>query len=171
MIEIHVRNYGVIQIELDWRHAPNTCANFVSLARKGFYDGLIFHRVIANFMIQGGDPLGKGIGGPGYTIRGEFRANGADNPLSHLRGTISMARKADFDSAGSQFFIMHRDGTYLDGQYAAFGKVVSGMEVVDRIARTDTSPNDRPLKPVVIESIRAIDEPVVEVEILAEEKR
>lgn len=171
MIEIHVRNYGVIRIELDRRHAPNTCTNFVSLVRKGFYDGLIFHRVIANFMIQGGDPLGKGIGGPGYTIRGEFRANGADNPLSHLRGTVSMARKADFDSAGSQFFIMHRDGTYLDGQYAAFGKVVSGMEVVDRIARTVTSPNDRPLEPVVIESIRAIDEPVVEVEILAEEKR
>ena len=171
MIEIHVRKYGVIRIELDRRHAPNTCANFVSLARKGFYDGLIFHRVIANFMIQGGDPLGKGIGGPGYTIRGEFRANGADNPLSHLRGTVSMARKADFDSAGSLFFFMHRDGTYLDGQYAAFGKVISGMEVVDRIARTATSPNDRPLEPVVIESIRAIDEPVVEVEILAEEKR
>ncbi len=171
MIEILVRDYGTIRIELDRASAPNTCANFVSLARKGFYDGLIFHRVIKNFMIQGGDPLGKGIGGPGYTIRGEFKANGVDNPIKHLRGTISMARSSDFDSAGSQFFVMHRDGTYLDGQYAAFGRVVSGMDVVDRIACTATSSNDRPLEKVVIETVRAIDEPLEKVEIITEEQR
>ncbi len=126
--------------------APNTVNNFLSLVGKGFYDGIIFHRVIAGFMIQGGDPKGVGTGGPGYCIKGEFAANGFKNDLKHARGVLSMARAQNPDSAGSQFFIMHADGFFLDGQYAAFGKVIEGMEVVDEIAATRTDFRDKPLK-------------------------
>ncbi len=124
--------------------APNTVNNFLSLVRKGFYDGVIFHRVIAGFMIQGGDPDGIGTGGPGYHIKGEFSANGVNNPLKHTRGVLSMARAGHPDSAGSQFFVMHADADYLDGQYAAFGKVIEGMDTVDAIAATPTDFRDRP---------------------------
>lgn len=124
--------------------APNTVRNFISLVKKGFYDGVIFHRVISGFMIQGGDPDGIGTGGPGYHIRGEFSANGVKNPLKHTRGVLSMARAQHPDSAGSQFFVMHADADYLDGQYAAFGKVIEGMDTVDAIASTPTDFRDRP---------------------------
>jgi peptidyl-prolyl cis-trans isomerase B (cyclophilin B) len=127
--------------------APNTVANFVTLAQSGFYDGLIFHRVIPGFMIQGGDPTGNGTGGPGYAIKGEFAANGVANPLKHGRGVLSMARSMMKDSAGSQFFVMHKDAPHLDGQYAAFGKVTQGMETVDAIAATRTGAQDRPVTP------------------------
>lgn len=127
--------------------APNTVNNFISLIKKGFYDGLIFHRVISGFMVQGGCPLGQGYGDPGYSIKGEFKANGFKNELRHTRGVISMARSADPDSAGSQFFIMHRDAPHLDGHYAAFGKVISGLETVDAIAGTKTDMDDRPITP------------------------
>ncbi len=163
MIILKIKDYGEIKIELDRTQAPNTCANFVSLVNKGFYDGLTFHRVIKGFMIQGGDPRGNGTGGPDYSIKGEFSANGHKNDISHIKGTISMARSYLMDSAGSQFFIMHQDGTYLDGQYAAFGHVVEGIEVVDKIASVKTTASDRPLTPVVIEKAIAIDEPQVEV--------
>lgn len=138
--------------------APQSVNNFISLIQKGFYNGLIFHRVIPGFMIQGGDPQGTGMGGPGWTIKGEFSANGVDNPISHKRGVISMARAMDPDSAGSQFFIMHADADYLDGQYAAFGHVVSGMDVVDRIAgvRTNRWAGDRPYEDQVMETVRVI---------------
>ena len=145
---------GVIVLELVPETAPNTVANFVELANSGYYDGLIFHRVIAGFMIQGGDPTGTGMGGPGYSIKGEFSANGFENTLSHKRGVISMARSSMPDSAGSQFFIMHQDGNFLDGQYAAFGYVTSGMEVVDAIATTKTGANDRPVEQQKIGTIR-----------------
>lgn len=140
--------------------APNTVYNFISLVRKGFYDGVIFHRVIAGFMIQGGDPDGVGTGGPGYHIRGEFSANGVKNPLKHTRGVLSMARAQHPDSAGSQFFVMHADADYLDGQYAAFGKVIEGMDTVDAIARTATDFRDRPrqeqrMKRVTVETFGA----------------
>ena len=164
MIIIKVKDFGTIKIQLDYTNARNTCINFVSLARSNFYDGLIFHRVIKGFMIQGGDPKGNGTGGPGYHIKGEFKQNGYDNNLSHERGVISMARSMDFDSAGSQFFIMHKDGKYLDGQYAAFGRVVEGMDVVDKIARVRTSPNDRPYENVVIEKMIVEDEEDLPVE-------
>ena len=127
--------------------APNTVANFVTLIQSGFYDGLIFHRVIPGFMIQGGDPNGTGTGGPGYAIKGEFAANGVNNPLKHTRGVLSMARSMMKDSAGSQFFVMHKDAPHLDGQYAAFGKVTQGMETVDVIAATRTGAQDRPVTP------------------------
>ena len=127
--------------------APNTVANFVTLIQSGFYDGLIFHRVIPGFMIQGGDPNGTGTGGPGYAIKGEFAANGVNNPLKHTRGVLSMARSMMKDSAGSQFFVMHKDAPHLDGQYAAFGKVTQGMETVDEIAATRTGAQDRPVTP------------------------
>ena len=134
--------------------APNTVNNFISLVRNHFYDGLPFHRVIEGFMIQGGDPAGNGTGGPGYTIKGEFRSNGYPaNDIKHLRGVLSMARSMMPDSAGSQFFIMHRNAAHLDGQYAAFGKVTEGMEVVDSIAVVDTDMRDRPLQPQVIETV------------------
>lgn len=133
--------------------APNTVANFVELANSGYYDGLTFHRVISGFMIQGGDPEGNGTGGPGYSIKGEFTANGVENNLSHKRGVLSMARGSAYDSAGSQFFIMHADADYLDGQYAAFGEVIEGMEAVDAIAAVTTDGNDKPIEDVVIESI------------------
>ena len=134
--------------------APNTVNNFISLVRNHFYDGLTFHRVIEGFMIQGGDPAGNGTGGPGYTIKGEFRSNGYPaNDIKHLRGVLSMARSMMPDSAGSQFFIMHRNAAHLDGQYAAFGKVTEGMEVVDSSAVVDTDMRDRPLQPQVIETV------------------
>ena len=151
---ITMEDGGVITVELYPDVAPNTVANFITLANQGFYDGLIFHRVIKGFMIQGGDPNGTGRGGPGYAIKGEFSANGFENNLSHTRGVISMARSASFDSAGSQFFIMHADGTYLDTQYAAFGEVVDGMDVVDAIATTQTGASDRPVNEQKIKTIR-----------------
>ena len=150
---------GEVVIELIPEYAPATVENFLSLVKEGFYDGLIFHRVIEGFMIQGGDPEGTGMGGSDKNIRGEFASNGfKQNKLKHSRGVISMARSQHPDSASSQFFIMHEDAPHLDGQYAAFGKVISGMEVVDKIATVETGENDRPLEDVVIESIRVIEE-------------
>lgn len=133
--------------------APNSVNNFISLIKKGFYDGLIFHRVIEGFMIQGGCPQGNGTGGPGYSIKGEFSQNGFDNPLKHDAGVLSMARAMHPNSAGSQFFIMHRAAPHLDGAYAAFGKVTEGQDIVDKIAETDTDWNDRPMDPQVIKSM------------------
>lgn len=150
MIKLEIPGYGDITLELDYDNAPITSKNFEDLVNKGFYDGLTFHRVIKGFMIQGGCPNGTGTGGPGYTIKGEFKANGVDNPIKHTRGTLSMARASDPNSAGSQFFIMHKDAPYLDGSYAAFGHVVDGIEVVDKIASTRTGANDRPLERVII---------------------
>lgn len=144
VITIQMADGNLIKIELYPEIAPNTVNNFISLSKSGFYDGVIFHRVIEGFMIQGGDPLGTGVGGPGYSIKGEFRSNGVENELKHSRGVLSMARSNNPDSAGSQFFIMHQDAAHLDGQYAAFGKVISGMEVVDQIATTKTDSQDRP---------------------------
>ena len=164
MIVIKVKDYGEIKLELQYGVSQNTAANFVELARKGFYNGLTFHRVIRGFMIQGGDPKGNGMGGPGYSIKGEFRQNGVNNTLKHERGVISMARTYDPNSAGSQFFIMHKDAPHLDGAYASFGKVIEGIEVVDLITKVRTSPSDRPLTPVVIEKIEVIDEPEYPVE-------
>ena len=144
MVIIEMENGGVIKLELDKTAAPKTVANFEKLVSEGFYDGLIFHRVIAGFMIQGGDPQGNGMGGAKENIVGEFKANGFDNPLKHTRGVISMARAYNPNSASSQFFIMHADAPHLDGQYAAFGKVVEGMETVDEIASVPTDFGDRP---------------------------
>ena len=155
---INVKNYGTIKILLREDIAPISVDNFISLANKGFYNGLTFHRVIKGFMIQGGCPKGNGTGGPGYTIKGEFLVNGVNNPLSHKRGVISMARAMDYNSAGSQFFIVHKDATYLDGQYASFGETASGIEVVDKIAKVRTTPNDRPYEDVIIESIKISEE-------------
>lgn len=138
---------GTIQAELYPEIAPNSVNNFISLIQKGFYDGIIFHRVIQGFMIQGGDPEGVGIGGPGYSIKGEFAQNGFENNLKHTRGVLSMARSQMPDSAGSQFFIMHQDAPHLDGAYAAFGKVTEGLEVVDQIASVETDYHDAPLEP------------------------
>ena len=154
MVTMTIQGMGDIVLELYPDKAPNTVRNFTHLASEGFYDGLIFHRVIDGFMIQGGDPEGIGTGGPGYSIRGEFPRNGfTENDLSHVRGAISMARSMDMDSAGSQFFIVQEDQAHLDGAYAAFGKVTDGMDIVDVIARADTDRNDKPLTPVVIEKI------------------
>lgn len=158
MVIIEMENGAIIKIELDRTAAPNTVNNFLSLANKGFYNGLIFHRVIPGFMIQGGCPDGTGMGGPGYSIKGEFAANGVKNPIKHKRGVISMARAMNPNSAGSQFFIMHQDAPHLDGQYAAFGRVVEGMETVDAIAATPTNFSDRPLDPQRIKSITLVDE-------------
>ena len=144
-VTITMENGDEIHLELYPDVAPNTVANFVQLAQDGFYDGTIFHRVISGFMIQGGDPKGTGMGGPGYTIKGEFRANGVVNNIKHERGVISMARSMMPDSAGSQFFIMHADAPHLDGQYAAFGRVIEGIEEVDKIAAARTSRGDRPV--------------------------
>ncbi len=144
MITIEMANGKKIKLELYPDKAPITCENFIKLVKEGFYDGLIFHRVISGFMIQGGCPEGTGMGGPKEKIKGEFAANGIDNPIKHTRGVISMARSQNKDSAGSQFFLMHKDSPHLDGQYAAFGKVVEGMDVVDEIAETDVDYNDRP---------------------------
>ncbi len=160
MIRITMKGGGVIDIELDEKAAPVTVENFLKLVNSKFYDGTIFHRVIPGFMIQGGDPQGTGMGGPGWTIKGEFSSNGWDNPIKHKRGVISMARAMDPDSAGSQFFIMHADADYLDGQYAAFGRVVKGMDVVDRIAsvRTNRWAGDRPYEDQVMETVRVVEE-------------
>lgn len=147
-------NVGEIKAELYPDVAPVTVKNFIDLIKKGFYNGLTFHRVIEGFMIQGGCPRGNGTGGPGYCIKGEFRANGVKNDLKHERGVLSMARAMDPDSAGSQFFIMHETSPHLDGQYAAFGKVTDGMDVVDKIAMVRTDFNDRPLEKVVINEMR-----------------
>ena len=151
---INIKNFGVIEVELDSNNAPITVANFIELAKNSFYDGLTFHRVIKNFMIQGGCPIGNGTGSSKKHIKGEFKANGVYNTISHVRGVISMARAYDFDSGSCQFFIVHKDATYLDGQYAAFGHVTKGIEVVDAVAKVRTTPSDRPYDAVVIESIR-----------------
>jgi peptidyl-prolyl cis-trans isomerase B (cyclophilin B) len=151
IITIQMKDGGTMKAELYPEIAPETVKNFVDLAAKGFYNGLIFHRVIPGFMIQGGDPQGTGMGGPGYTIKGEFSSNGFKNDLKHTRGVLSMARAMDPNSAGSQFFIMHEDSPHLDGQYAAFGKLIEGIEVVDEIASVRTDYNDRPLEPQQIE--------------------
>ncbi len=156
--EIKMELGGSIVLELYPDLAPITVANFVELVKDNFYDGLIFHRVIAGFMIQGGDPQGTGMGGSKKTIKGEFAANGFQNPISHERGVISMARTSAPNSASSQFFIMHEDGKFLDGQYAAFGRVTDGMDVVDRIAATKTNFSDKPLQEQRMESIRLIEE-------------
>lgn len=143
----------VIKAELYPEIAPNTVHNFISLVRKGYYDGLIFHRVIRGFMIQGGCPQGSGMGGPGYGIKGEFSSNGFENGLKHTKGVLSMARSMNPNSAGSQFFIMHENAPHLDGQYAAFGKVIEGQDVVDAIAEVKTGMQDRPLEPIVIKQV------------------
>ena len=153
MVKIEMTDGGVITLELDAAAAPITVANFEKLVKEGFYDGLIFHRVIAGFMIQGGDPTGTGMGGSEETIKGEFAINGVNNPIRHERGVISMARTQVPDSASSQFFICHADAFFLDGQYAAFGKVVDGIEVVDKIASVDTDFRD---KPIVEQKIKTI---------------
>ena len=153
MVRIEMENGGIIDIELYEDKAPITCANFKKLVERGFYDGLIFHRVIAGFMIQGGDPTGTGCGGSEENIKGEFLANGIKNEISHVRGVISMARSQNMNSASSQFFIMHADGKFLDGQYAAFGKVIEGMDVVNKIAETATDYNDRPLEKQVMKKV------------------
>ena len=150
---IEMENGMTMKGELYPEMAPNSVANFVELANSGFYDGVIFHRVIPGFMIQGGDPDGVGTGGPGYAIRGEFSANGIENNLSHVRGVLSMARSSAMDSAGSQFFIMHADSDYLDGNYAAFGMVLGGMETVDVIASVPTNANDKPMTDQVMRTV------------------
>lgn len=157
MVQIEMENGGIIKVELDKDAAPVTAANFEKLVKKGFYDGLIFHRVIKGFMIQGGDPTGTGCGDSGENIIGEFAANGHENPISHVRGVISMARSQNPNSASSQFFIMHADALYLDGQYAAFGKVVEGMDVVDEIADVATDYSDRPRMDMVMKKVTWID--------------
>lgn len=153
-----MKNGDEMVAELYPEIAPVTVENFLKLVNKGFYNGLTFHRVIPGFMIQGGCPLGTGTGGPGWSIKGEFRANGFNNDLKHTAGVLSMARAYDPDSAGSQFFIMHKDAPHLDGQYAAFGKLISGQEVVDRIAMVRTDFRDKPLEPQVIESMTVVEE-------------
>lgn len=157
MVQIEMENGKIIKLELYPEAAPITVKNFEKLVSEKFYDGLIFHRVISGFMIQGGDPLGNGMGGSDENIKGEFIANGVPNPISHKRGVISMARAQNPNSASSQFFIMHEDGEFLDGQYAAFGKVTEGIEVVDEIASVRTNAMDKPLEPQVIKSIRIVD--------------
>ena len=153
VVTIEMENRDVIKAELYPEIAPNTVNNFVSLVKKGFYDGLIFHRVIRGFMIQGGCPDGNGMGGPGYGIKGEFSQNGIKNDLKHTPGVLSMARSMMPNSAGSQFFIMHKNSPHLDGAYAAFGKVTEGLDVVDKIACVQTDYNDRPMTPQKISSI------------------
>ena len=155
-IKIDMGELGEMTLELFPNVAPITVKNFLDLTNSSFYDGLIFHRVIKGFMIQGGDPQGNGMGGSKNNIKGEFKQNGVDNPLEHSRGVISMARAYNPNSASSQFFIMHKDASYLDGAYAAFGAVVEGIEVVDKIANVRTSPSDKPLEPVTIKSIKVI---------------
>ena len=153
VVTIEMENGGVIKAELYPEIAPNTVNNFISLINKGFYDGVIFHRVIPGFMIQGGDPKGTGMGGPGYSIKGEFTGNGFKNDLKHKRGVLSMARTMMPNSAGSQFFIMHQNAPHLDNQYAAFGKVIEGIEVVDAIANTPCGYNDCPVEPQVMKKV------------------
>ena len=158
MIRITMENGSVIELKLDETAAPKTVANFKKLVQSGFYNGLTFHRIIPGFMIQGGCPEGTGMGGPGWEIEGEFKANGWNNPLKHKRGVISMARSMDPNSAGSQFFIMHDDAPHLDGQYAAFGQVTKGIETVDEIAAVPTDYSDRPRTPVVMKTVELIEE-------------
>ena len=158
MVTIEMENGGVITLEMDRSAAPNTVNNFLTLCSKGYYDGLTFHRVIPGFMIQGGCPEGTGTGGPGYAIKGEFKKNGVDNPRKHKRGVISMARSMTPDSAGSQFFIMHADAPHLDGQYAAFGYVTDGMDVVDAICEIPTDFSDRPRQRVAIKKVTVANE-------------
>ena len=153
MVVIEMDNGGIIRIEVDEKAAPITAANFLKLVREGFYDGIGFHRIISGFMIQGGDPTGTGAGGSKDTIKGEFASNVFNNPIRHTRGVISMARTMDPNSASSQFFIMHADAPHLDGQYAAFGKVVEGMGVVDQIAASKTDFRDRPVTPVIMKRV------------------
>ncbi len=157
MVLITMENGKQIKLELYPEVAPITVENFEKLVKEGFYNGLIFHRVIAGFMIQGGDPDGNGTGGPGYSIKGEFSSNGVQNNLKHTRGVISMARSMNPNSAGSQFFIMHKDAPHLDGQYAAFGKVVEGIEVVDEIASVDVNWSDRPYEDQVMKTVEIVD--------------
>ena len=156
MIKIEVKGFGTIMVELDKEAAPKTVENFEKLVSEGFYDGLTFHRIIKGFMIQGGDPLGNGTGDSKVKIPGEFKSNGWDNPISHERGVISMARAQNPNSASCQFFIVHEDSKFLDGDYAAFGHVTEGMDVVDAIASVDTYPNDMPSKKVVINKISIV---------------
>ncbi len=153
IVTFEMENGGIIKAELYPELAPNTVNNFISLIQKGYYDGLIFHRVIRGFMIQGGCPDGNGTGGPGYSIRGEFSQNGFTNELKHSAGVLSMARAMDPDSAGSQFFIMHQNSPHLDGAYAAFGKVTEGMETVNQIAETATDYSDSPMEPQVMKQV------------------
>ena len=153
IVTFEMENGDVFKAELYPEIAPNTVRNFISLINHNFYDGVIFHRVIKGFMIQGGDPEGIGIGGPGYAIKGEFSANGFKNDLKHERGVLSMARSMMPDSAGSQFFVMHKDSPHLDGQYAGFGKVIEGMDVVDKIAETKTNFQDKPKQDQVMKSV------------------
>lgn len=157
IVTIEMQDGGIITCELYPDIAPQSVYNFISLANAGFYDGLIFHRVIPGFMIQGGCPEGTGMGGPGYGIKGEFAANGVENPIRHTRGVISMARSQMPNSAGSQFFIMHADAPHLDGSYAAFGHVVEGMDVVDEIASVATDFRDKPKTPVVMKCVKVVD--------------
>lgn len=153
IITFEMENGDIMKAELYPKTAPNTVNNFISLIKKGYYDGLTFHRVIKGFMLQGGCPEGTGMGGPGYSIKGEFSQNGFSNELKHTAGILSMARTMVPDSAGSQFFIMHQDSPHLDGAYAAFGKITEGMEVVNKIAETATDYSDRPLEPQVIKKV------------------
>ena len=153
IVTFEMEDGGVMKAELFPQTAPNTVNNFISLIQKGYYDGLCFHRVIRGFMIQGGCPEGTGTGGPGYSIRGEFSQNGFDNDLKHQAGVLSMARTMAPDSAGSQFFIMHKDSPHLDGAYAAFGQIIEGMDVVDKIAQVQTDYMDRPMKEQKIRSV------------------
>lgn len=153
IVTIEMENNKQIKIELYPEIAPISVNNFIELINKGFYNGVIFHRVIKGFMIQGGDPLGTGTGGPGYKIKGEFASNGVKNPLKHSRGVISMARTMIPNSAGSQFFIMHQDSPHLDGQYAAFGQVIEGIEVVDEIANTKVGAYDKPVEPQKMKNV------------------
>ena len=153
IVSFKMENCDLMKAELYPEIAPTSVNNFVNLVQKGFYDGLIFHRVIAGFMIQGGDPEGTGMGGPGYSIKGEFASNGFKNDLKHTRGVLSMARSMRPDSAGSQFFIMHQNAPHLDGDYAAFGKLIEGEDVLDKIAGVDTDYSDRPRKPQVMKTV------------------
>ena len=151
---IEFKDFGSVDIELYPHIAPNTVNNFISLANSGFYDGLTFHRIIKDFMIQGGDPDGTGMGGPGYSIKGEFTNNKFENDLAHTEGVISMARSQSKNSAGSQFFIVTKDVPHLDGQYASFGKVINGMDIIHEIENVETDGNDKPIKNVIIESVK-----------------
>lgn len=166
IVKFEMNDGSIFEAELYPDIAPNTVNNFISLVKKGFYDGLIFHRVIKGFMIQGGDPQGTGMGGPGYSIKGEFSNNGFTNGLKHTPGVLSMARAMDPDSAGSQFFIMHETSPHLDGSYAAFGKVINGLDVINTIADVRTDWNDRPMEDQMIKSVTVdtfgveYDEPV-----------
>ena len=153
IVSITLNNDKILKIELYPQIAPNTVNNFISLVKKGFYNGICFHRVIEGFMIQGGDPMGTGMGGPGYSIKGEFSSNGFKNDLKHTRGVLSMARSMNPNSAGSQFFIMHEDSPHLDGQYASFGKLIEGFDALDEIATTKTDWHDRPYDDIVMKSV------------------